>query len=191
MKNIFIPLLAAGMFCYSCNPHSDSAATTATDTTKASLDTVATAPVQAQSMDVIGTDLLKNEQFGTIKIGHTAAQVKEALGAPDKKGEQAEWEADGEMHQTWIYKGIEIDMIGKEQTVNSINITAPSTLKTSKNIGIGSSKAEVETAYAGAIDKTATEEGSEDLIAGTVYGGIIFKIENGKVSGIFAGAAAE
>jgi hypothetical protein len=193
MKNIFIPILATGIFLYSCgNSHTDAPSTPASDTTKAQADSIVTAAVPTKALDVIGTELLQNETFGNIKIGLTAAQTQEALGKPDKKGEKAEWEADGETHQSWTYKGIELDMTGKEeQTINNINITAPSTLKTSKNIGIGSTKAEVEAAYTGAIDKSATEEGSENIVAGTVYGGIIFKIENGKVNGIFVGAAAE
>ncbi|MFY9309011.1 MAG: hypothetical protein WAQ28_08170 [Bacteroidia bacterium] len=195
MKKIFIPILATGIFFYSCsNSHTETPQTETppADTAKAPADTVATAATPAKSFDVIGSELLQNETFGNIKIGLTAAQTQEALGKPEKKGEKAEWEADGETHQKWNYKGIELDMIGKEQqTIASISITAPSTLKTSKNIGIGSPKAEVETAYAGMIDKSATDEGSENIIAGTMYGGIIFQIENGKVKEIFAGAAAE
>lgn len=187
--------IVASLFCYSCNNSStDSAATKAiTDSlAKAVADSVSAPAQVAKSLDDIGFELLKTERFGNINIGLTATQTTEALGVPEKKGKQEEWEADGESHQSWDYKnkGIVLDMMGKEeQVISSITISAPCTLKTSKNIGIGSTEAEVKAAYDFAIDKANTEAGQ--IVAGTVYGGVIFGIENGTVTSIFAGAAAE
>lgn len=194
MKKIYIPFLIAGLFCYGCNTSTNPSETKATadSLNQNASDTVSANTVPAKPLDEIGLELLQKEQFGAIKIGLTAVKTTEALGTPEKKGKQEEWEADGETHQLWEYKskGLSLDMIGKEeQVISSIDITAPSTLKTTKNIGIGSTKEEVEAAYADAIDKSNPE--STDIVAGTIYGGIIFRMENGKVTGIFAGAAAE
>jgi hypothetical protein len=47
----------------------------------------------------------------------------------------------------------------------------------------------VRKAYAAFADGESSSEGS--FVVGSIYGGIIFSFEKGKVSGIFFGAAAE
>jgi hypothetical protein len=56
-------------------------------------------------------------------------------------------------------------------------------------MGMGSSYAEVETAYKKDIDPEATDK--TQITVGSVYGGIIFSFRNDKVSRIFLGAEAE
>ena len=70
-----------------------------------------------------------------------------------------------------------------------ITITEPCEFKTTRNIGIGSNMEEVQTAYRQEIN--AKSSNTETIIAGTVYGGIIFNFENKKVKSIFIGASAE
>ncbi len=191
-------LISISVLICSCASHSsDKDASTDTLTTQAIDSTVDLSHSEApegKSYDQIGFELLKTESFGNIKIGLTDLKTVELIGEPQEKSKTEEWEADGETHQTWNYKqlGITINMIGKgalNQVVNTISITAPCSLKTSKQIGIGSSKQEVQSAYDLSIDKANLE--SEALVAGTVYGGMIFNFENGKVKTIFLGSVAE
>ena len=77
-----------------------------------------------------------------------------------------------------------------------IEIAAPSTLRTSRGIGVGATRAEVEAAYRDALGKgrepnepDATTE--QLLIVGSVYGGTFFRFEGGKLVSIFVGAGAE
>jgi hypothetical protein len=89
-------------------------------------------------------------------------------------------------------------MIGYKgnQTINMITIKKPCAYKTKKNIGIDSTRDEVLKEYANEIDLSGTSLNfsglsSKELIAGSIYGGMIFKFENDRVSSIFLGVAAE
>lgn len=147
----------------------------------------------------LGFDLMQNETIGSLKYGLSSVKVRALLGEPDKKSKQEVWGADGEEHQTWHYKnqGIELDMIGtkNKQEINMITINNPSILKTSRNIGLSSTKEEVLKAYREEInpdtDNSETLTDPDAIIAGTIYGGIIFKLKDNRVSSIFIGAGAE
>ena len=83
-------------------------------------------------------------------------------------------------------------MIQKEnmQEVNMISIKSPCDYKTQRGIQIGSSSAEVQRAYKNEINPQDSKLPAT-IVAGTVYGGIIFGLTNGFVTSIFIGAATE
>lgn len=135
--------------------------------------------------------------LGNIFLEQPSLETVKALGNPDEKSKPVEWGADGLMHEDWTWKakGLTLNLAsGKEAvsaapTVFSITATAPCTLKTKAGIGIGSSEEEIAAAYKSQIN---TEESSpEQVIIGSVYGGILFTLERKKVTRIFLGAAAE
>lgn len=137
----------------------------------------------------------EDETLGGVKLGAPAAKVIEVWGKPEGKGEETEWGADGLFHQDWNYPklGLVVGMAAEKakgkQEVFSIAVEAPGTVETSFGIKIGSSVAEVKAAYGKAINE---EESTKDsVVVGSVYGGVIFGIERGKVVSIFLGAAAE
>lgn len=141
----------------------------------------------------IGFDLMRQESLGVLKDGMSAVEVINNLGEPVQRSKAVEWGADGLVHQTWFYheKGIELDLVKDEekQAVNMITIKSPCRFRTNRNIGIGSTKDEVITAYQEEINP---ESGNNDsIVAGSVYGGMIFSFEKEQVSEIFIGAAAE
>ena len=68
--------------------------------------------------------------------------------------------------------------------------SAPCTLATKAGIKIGSAAAAVAKAYAHHLDKENPPTAGH-LVVGTIYGGIIFDFDKGKVTSIFIGAAAE
>lgn len=152
------------------------------DTTTKQMDTAA------------GPDI---KSLGNIFLEQPTQETVKALGNPDEKSKPVEWGADGLMHEDWNWKtkGLLLNMSsGKEavsasQSVFSITATAPCTLKTKAGISIGSRYDEIKAAYKNMIN---TEESSpEQVVIGSIYGGIIFTIEQNKVSRIFLGAAAE
>ena len=140
----------------------------------------------------LGFDIMKNEAVGFLKIGLAAAEVLAGLGEPADKSPIRIWGADGLEHQKWRYpaKGIEFDMVKRDGAflVNMISITTPCDYKTKQGIGIGSSVKEVQAAYPNQLNPAVNDT---KLVAGTVYGGIIFGMEGGAVSSIFIGAATE
>ena len=140
----------------------------------------------------LGFDIMKNEAVGFLKIGLAASEVRAGLGEPADKSPIRIWGADGLEHQKWRYpaKGIEFDMVKREGAfvVNMISITTPCDYKTKQGIGIGSPAKEVQAAYPNQLNPAVN---GTKLVAGTVYGGIIFGLDGGVVSSIFIGAAAE
>jgi hypothetical protein len=105
-------------------------------------------------------------------------------------------DVDGDYYQEWAYPacGIRLDMGAAtpkgRQTISSITITRPSSWKTGRGIGIGSTEREVIAAY-GRDRERETSVPGERLVAGTVYGGLVFTFAAGRVTQIFLGAAAE
>ncbi len=148
----------------------------------------------SKDYDQIGYDLMKNEKIGELKIGLKVDKIIELLGKPEEKSKLELWGADDSYHQEWNYKtkGISLDIIGKteaEQVVNMITISEPSKLKTLKQIAIGSPIEDVKKAYIESIDTSWSD--NENIVAGSVYGGIVFTFENNIVKTIFIGASAE
>jgi hypothetical protein len=146
--------------------------------------------------DVDPFSLMKDESLGKLKIDIAARQVIQLLGSPDKKSKSIIWEADGLYHQNWYYpkQGITLGMISeiteKQQRVASIKLVSPSKLKTNRGIGIGNSYNDVVRAY----QKEQERENSipfKHFVAGSIYGGLIFSFENGRITEIFLGSAAE
>jgi hypothetical protein len=172
-----------------------------TDNSKES-EQVATAAATAQSVtgDVPGEaspadgfELIRHESLGQLRLELPADEVLELLGEPEARSKPAVWAADGEVHQEWRYpaKGISLGMTGEGngRHISAITVTEPCRLKTDRGIHIGSTREQVLEAYGKETDRSV--ENSETVVAGSVYGGIIFRFRNNRASEIFIGAAAE
>jgi hypothetical protein len=136
------------------------------------------------------------ERVGKLQYGLSEGEVKQTIPGKPIRGPEELWGADGEYHQEWKYSaaGISLGMVsekkGGPKSIERITIISPSKLKTQRGIGIGSTEAEVAKAYG----RFRNAEDSEDFggfIAGSIYGGVMFNFDRGRVSRIFIGAAAE
>jgi hypothetical protein len=164
---------------------------------KAVKDTMITAVKDSAANTGPSIGKIDMESFGAIKLGQHFNEMKVALGPPDTKSKAVEWDADGLLHEDWIWKnkGLVLNISSDKQhtdstvSVFSITANAPCDFKTKAGVGIGSSYAEVEAAYKKDIDPEATDK--TQITVGSVYGGIIFSFKNDKVNNIFLGAAAE
>lgn len=141
------------------------------------------------------SDLLKTETLGGLTLGSTESAVIAALGRPAKAREER-WEADGAYHQDWHYpnKGATIGMVSAKakgaKAVDSILATAGCTMTTRRGIGLGSTEKDVIAAYRDSYSKEESTPG-ESVVIGSTYGGLVLTLENGRVSRLFIGAAAE
>ena len=142
----------------------------------------------------LGAALMETESVGLIKIGSTDKEVVKVLGKDAVKGKAEVWGADGLTHQEWNYKkeGVSLGFVnsGKKWLVSTIGIEKPCALKTSRNIGIKSTRADVQKAYGNEIDPENAGDASK-IIAGSLFGGVVFTIEKDVVTAIFIGASAE
>lgn len=142
----------------------------------------------------VGFELMQKESIATLQYGIASAEVFIAMGEPDQKSENVYWGADGLEHQEWFYEkeSLRIDMVTDEhdQIVNSLQIQSPSQMQTSRGIGIGTPYEEVLEAYGKEINAIQSDH-SAMIVAGTVYGGVVFMISDGLVVEIFIGALSE
>jgi len=172
----------------------DESAATA-DVSASSEGSAAATLSEAPDYAAIGDALMDSESLSGVMIGQTTDEVIALLGEPTQKGEPETWGADGLEHQTWMYDdaGLELDIVsdGEELIVNNILADNTFTGKTVAGIGIGSSRDDVIAAYAGQIDPESDPENADTIVAGTVFGGIVFTIQDNAVDAIFIGAASE
>ena len=136
------------------------------------------------------------EQIGKLHLGLSEKEVRQIIpGQPTRGAEQLQG-ADGEYHQEWQYAaaGITLGMVAKKKgghkSLESITITSPSLLQTQRGIRIGSTEAEVIKAY-GPFRNAEDSKPGELLVAGSIFGGVMFDFQQGRVNRIFIGAAAE
>jgi hypothetical protein len=135
------------------------------------------------------------EELGPLSLGLNSAAVTQILGEPETKGEVQEQAADGMWVTQWDWPAQGVSLLLDSDTqsgtfsIAAMTIHAPCAYKTSKNVGVGATRAEVEQAYGAAVNQE--ESGADSIVVGSTYGGMIFTIADGKVSEVFVGAAAE
>jgi hypothetical protein len=141
--------------------------------------------------------LLRNERIGKLQIGLSEEKVKQKINCALNRDAEQLWAADGAYHQKWKYAacGITLWMVstkkGGPKSIESITLNSPSRLSTKRNIQIGSSEKATRKAYKYESNQENEAPPKESFVAGSIYGGLIFQFQNGKVSEIFLGAAAE
>ena len=81
---------------------------------------------------------------------------------------------------------------GAPQSLGSLRASSSCNLKTKRGVGLGSTWAEVDKAYGDVHDLEGLDPDDKlSYTAGSVYGGVFFFFEAGKVESIFMGAGAE
>jgi hypothetical protein len=138
--------------------------------------------------------LLENEAFGKLKPGMSSKDVVALLGQPSSKGKVDEEGATGDFVSEWEWKkaGVKIDFASGTKkgpwVARNLSLAAPATLKTQKGVGIGSTLADVDKAYAAGHMLPA--DGEESYTVGTHYDGMVFEFKGGKVASIYWGLLA-
>lgn len=140
--------------------------------------------------------LIRDESFGGLKLDMSIQEFEPLLPCSVEKGEPVLWAGIGEIIQEWNYQdcGVKLQLSTVDpdvpQIVSSIIVRAPSELATTRNIKIGSSEEDILTAYADFLDEDYSVPG-DTLVAGSIYGGIIFTLKDNYVESMFLGAGAE
>lgn len=151
--------------------------------------------------DTTGNDSMAwfdGERLGELRLGLPAEEVIELLGQPVERSRIEEEAATGDFVQTWEYpdRGLHLGMAASSkagpQSLNAITAKSPCALATRLGVAIGSTRADVEDAYGAVRDRENVDpDDRSSFVAGSVYGGIIFRFDGDTVSEIFMGAAAE
>ena len=142
----------------------------------------------------LGNELMHHESLGPLKLGLNIKDLLQILGHPSKESLPDVYQADGRKHKILSYNkdGVELNLVQGEDSIFSIcNITIvyPCKFKTQNGIEIGSDYDNVMKAYQNYIDRKKVFD--DEIVAGSIYGGIVFKFKNRKIISVFIGAAAE
>jgi hypothetical protein len=158
---------------------------------------VSVACTSAFAAETIKYDAQKHGKLGPLHEGMTAQEVEKAIGKPDKTTKPVFWGATGDYHSDWTFSkvGITLDIVSPteksaDRTVNRITAKAPCKFKTTLAVGVGSKESYVRKVYT-AYEKDAHFSNKNNLVIGSVYGGLMFKFDKGIVTEIFIGASAE
>lgn len=114
--------------------------------------------------------LTQTERLGNLRLGMTSEGIIKILGNPLTQSSRELEHCTGAYHQDWKYpnQGLVLTLISDTQdgapTLERIVAEAPSTLKTKRGIGIGSSWNAVQQAYADLEDTEHSISGKEFLI---------------------------
>ncbi|MDI1480328.1 hypothetical protein [Polyangium sp. y55x31] len=132
--------------------------------------------------------LLEHEAIGGVRMGMTQADVVALLGEPSWQGKRNA-ESSGGFSLEWYWKHLETAILffGADamapMTVRGVKVVGPSPLETAKGVGIGSSRREVEAAYA-----AGHARGREDYVVGGDEGlTFSFTLDTGTVDAIYWG----
>ena len=140
--------------------------------------------------------LMREERIGSLRIGLPESEVAKTTDCALQRGPEELWGADGAYHQEWTYAacGLTVGMVSEEKggkkSIESISLVSPGNLATKQGIRIGSSEQEVMAAYKSFWNKEDSDHFG-GFVGGSIYGGLLFDFNNGRVSRIFLGAAAE
>ena len=140
--------------------------------------------------------LIRSESFGGLKLDMTIQEFEPLLPCTVVKGEPILWAGIGEIMQEWNYSDcgvkLQLSTVDPEtpQIISSIIVRPPSEMETSRGIHIGSTEQEVTEAYADYLDEDYSVSG-DTLVAGSIYGGLVFTFKDNLVESMFLGAGAE
>lgn len=141
----------------------------------------------------VGSELLQKESIGGLKLGMKEEELENILKNPISKSDSAIWGSDGLEHKTYSYDYAEIGLVKNKEgfIVCSIRAWKGFQGETLEKIGIGSKKEAVLEAYSEKVNPEGIQGQENIIVVGSIYSGIIFKLEDGKISEIFMGASAE
>ncbi|MEM9489586.1 MAG: hypothetical protein AAGC55_10605 [Myxococcota bacterium] len=137
--------------------------------------------------------LMGTERLGPIAFGNTVAEVRKALGEPERAASATEDDDPERPKRTFHYDsdGLTLQFIAnspdKPMALYLAEASAPSEHATRYGIAIGDTRDEVEAAYAECI----SERGEDWIIVGPDYSCLIFEFTDDRVAKIVLGDTTE
>ena len=141
-----------------------------------------------------GNDFLGWERLGPVPVGGVLTAIEPALGKPESKDEVFhDVDASGDYYQRWHYpaRGFDLTVHSAKDpkladgALSSIRAGAGSTLETRLGIRVGSSEADMRTAYTPYMNKEMSR--GPYLAIGIEWSWLTFEARDGKVVGIAFG----
>jgi hypothetical protein len=139
--------------------------------------------------------ILDWETIGPLKIGMPAKQVVKLLGEPKDQSDLVEEGATGMYVTDWEWPATSITIrmssakLKGPYRVTSIQTSVPNELTTSRGATIGTPASELPALYLRNVDEGTNDDPNQYLV-GSVYGGLLFTLKDGRLISIFLGAMA-
>ncbi|WP_300157156.1 hypothetical protein [Solidesulfovibrio sp.] len=155
------------------------------------------APVRAQAQRGRSVYDMRAERLGPLRLGMAARDAARNLPCRPVVGRERLEGATGEYVQEWRLPdcGLTIKMSGPRRsgpkTVAAVTATAPCRLVTSRGVGVGADEAAVAAAYGRFKDEDGLSAPGRTFLVGSIYGGLVFSLAEGRVTRLFLGAGAE
>ncbi len=134
---------------------------------------------------------IDKQALGPLRIGMTEAQVVKVVGKPKSKSPAEMMGATGDYVGNWDFGDVNLQMsAGKPKgpfRVTAISVAAPSRFKTPEGVGIGATRSELAAVYGTYFGHTNDKN---EVLVGSVYFGLLFTLEEERVTGMFLGAMA-
>ncbi len=154
--------------------------------------------IRTGDVDVETFENIAEFMIGADENKVVAAAEKANLGNPIK-GVESLSDAIGVYFQTWDYPAAGISLLMESEdakgwkSILTITAKSPCKLKTLQGVGIGTSESQAKKAYSAYFTDASESQAVADdqLLVGSIYGGMILTFRNGVVSEIFLGPAAE
>lgn len=141
---------------------------------------------------------LAAESFGPLRIALPAKELQEILGDWKQVSEPTLWGADGLEHWDVAYDllGVTVGLArvpgdNASAMVYSFLAIGPHEWKTARGLGIGDPVELVKSLYQDAIDPEWNIDANQGVLIGSLYGGILARVENSMVVSLHFGTLAE
>jgi hypothetical protein len=139
--------------------------------------------------------LEKMQRIGKVRIAMTLSELRDALGPPAKEGRSETDATTGWTTTDWNYTGHGLRVrLANDGAANGTSkvwgftAKAPCKWSTPQGVHVGTTRAEVVSAYQDLIDSNASSD--EQIVVGRSHDGIVFQIKQGRVVEINVGPGA-
>ena len=139
-------------------------------------------PSVADAGATADADYYESEALGPLHTRLTGDEIVKLLGATHGTGTMVQEGATGYWVTTWSWPGVEATVAAEQPagpwSVRGVAVFAPSQFATRRGVHVGSTRAELERAYARSIVRNDQQSDPTQYLVGSPYGGMLFELDD-------------
>jgi hypothetical protein len=130
----------------------------------------------------VDADYYETEALGPLHARLTGDEIVKLLGVAHGTGTMVQEGATGYWVTTWSWPGVEATVAAEQPAgpwnVRGVAVFAPSQFATKRGVHVGSTRAELERAYARSIVRNDQQSDPTQYLVGSPYGGMLFELDD-------------